>query len=269
MNSGCAREGPEVIRLPQFWDIIARRSKKLLALDYDGTLAPFRTDRMEALPLDGIMDLLLAISLRRDTDVAIVSGRPLGDLERMLDTWKGILIGSHGFEKRYSSGTVVRQEPAPLQKEGLAMAYETALRKGLARFIETKPASVALHTREIEQGKARVIEKDIYSQWDSLTSGYSLEIRNFNRGVEVLARGCNKGDAVEELLGEEPPGTFPVYIGDDTTDEDVFEWIRTTGVGIRVGDPSLPTAASGFLSDVAAVREFLVKWSTLPEDTER
>ncbi|HQG32018.1 MAG TPA: trehalose-phosphatase [Deltaproteobacteria bacterium] len=269
MSGNCARDGSEVIRLPYFWDVISHKRNKLLALDYDGTLAPFRSDRMEALPLDGVLDLLTRIDLRRDTDVAVVSGRPLEDLQKLLNTWKGFLIGSHGFEMRSSWGTIVRQEPTSLQRDGLTRAYETAVRRGVGRSIEVKPASIALHTRGVEQGEARILEDDLYSQWDMLSLQYSLETMRFNGGVEVRAKGYTKGDAVVELLREEPPGTFCVYIGDDTTDEDVFERIRTTGVGIRVGDPSLPTAASGFLCDVYAVREFLEKWSSLAEEKEQ
>jgi len=224
---------------------------------------------MEALPLDGVPDLLARIDLRRDTDVAVISGRPLEELQKLLDTWMGVLIGSHGFEKRTSSGTIVRHEPTSLQKDGLVRACETAARKGYDGLIEIKPASVALHTRGIGQGEARILEEEIFSQWDTLSLRHSLETMKFNGGVEVRAKGCTKGDAVEELLREEPSGTFCVYIGDDTTDEDVFERIRTTGAGIRVGDPSLPTAASGFLPDVCAVRKFLEKWSGLAEEKER
>ncbi len=269
MSGNRARTGPEVIRLPRFWDIVSRKRNKLLALDYDGTLAPFRSERMEALPLDGVVYLLTRIDLRRDTDVAVISGRPLEDLQRLLNDWQGMLIGSHGFERRSPWGTIVRQEPTSLQRDGLARAHEIALRKGAGRFIEIKPASIALHTRGIEKGEARILEDDFYSRWEKLSSRYSLQTMRFNGGVEIRAKGYTKGDAVMELLEAEPPGTYCVYIGDDTTDEDVFERIRTVGAGIRVGDPSLPTAAGGFLRDVHAVRKFLEKWIGLAEGKDR
>lgn len=269
MSGSCTSDGIEVIRLPHFWNVVSLHRKRLLALDYDGTLAPFRKERMEALPLDGILDLLTRIDLRRDTDVAVISGRPLDELEKMLDPWKGIIIGSHGFEKRLPSGTVFRQEPTSLQKDGLSRANEMAVKKGLRQHIEVKSSSIALHTRGVEAGEARILEEYIYSRWDSLSSEFSLETRGFNGGVEVLAKGCNKGDAVEGLLREEPEGAFCVYIGDDTTDEDVFKRIQTKGIGIRVGDPSLPSAARGFLCDVDAVMEFLENWSNLAEEEER
>ncbi|MDA8305349.1 MAG: hypothetical protein M0Z81_00730 [Deltaproteobacteria bacterium] len=75
-----------------------------------------------------------------------------------------------------------------------------------------------------------------------------------------MPQGWNKGSAVLRLLARSD-ADLPVYIGDDTTDEDVFSVLAGRGIGIRVGRPEAPpTAADGFLPDCDAVRELLKTW---------
>ncbi len=255
---------PEIGRIPRFWDIISLRQSKLLALDYDGTLAPFHVNRMEARPLKGIPELLRKISLREDTTLAVISGRPLDELEMLLKPWKGIMIGSHGFEKRYCSGQVFIKKISLRQQEGLSHAHTLALDRGMEAHIEKKPASIAFHTRGAEKRLAVRLEGEIAAEWTGIASRCSLEVRKFKGGVEVLARGWNKGDALEELLRDEPKETFCVYIGDNSTDEDAFRRIRSSGIGIRVGNRETPTAARGLLPDIPAVKGFLDAWVNLP-----
>jgi trehalose 6-phosphate phosphatase len=258
-----AEKKPEIENLDHFWDTISGRERKLLALDYDGTLAPFRVGRMEAFPLDGVVPLLVRISRRGDTTVAIVSGRPLRDLQRLLFPWKGLMIGSHGFEKRTPDGQVLVRVPDEEQQAGLAEAIDAARKRGRSGGLEVKLASVALHTRGLPEREASLVEEEVGDLWGKISRWSGLKLTRFNRGLEIRAPGWDKGSALQELLSSEPRGTFCVYIGDDLTDEDAFRAVRTLGIGIRVGDPSSPTEAVGFLPDVPAVRDFLEAWSGL------
>lgn len=74
---------------------------------------------MLALPLEGIVGLLKEISRRGDTTVAVISGRPIGDLQTLLSPWDGLMVGSHGFEKRFPGGGVEVRMPDRLQLDGL------------------------------------------------------------------------------------------------------------------------------------------------------
>lgn len=260
---------PEVRYIPRFWDMVSCRQSKLLALDYDGTLAPFNTRRMEALPLKGIPDVLKKIAVRSDTRLAVISGRPLEDLECLLNPLRIVMIGSHGFEKRSSSGQIFIKKISSRQQDGFSCAYNLIREKGLEKLIEKKPASLALHTRGLSDDEAIRLEKEVIRGWGMISSGYSLDVRKFHGGVEILAKGWNKGDALEELIQEEPGGTLCVYIGDNSTDEDAFQRIRSHGIGIKVGNPDIPTAAKGFLPDVQAVKKFLEAWEKLPLGSDR
>lgn len=264
MNSRERSVQPDIRHLPSFWDMISLKQNKLIALDYDGTLAPFHINRMEALPFKGIPDLLRRISLRDDTTLAVISGRPLDELEILLKPWKGIMIGSHGFEKRFRTGQIFIKKISLRQQEGLSHAHGMILDMGMEMHMEKKPASIAFHTRGLEGKAARRLEQEVVLEWGRIASRCSLEVRKFQGGVEVLAKGWNKGDALEELLRDEPGDSFCVYIGDDSTDEDAFQRIRLSGIGIRVGNRIIPTAARGLLTDIPAVREFLEAWVNLP-----
>jgi trehalose-phosphatase len=264
MSDAAKTGNPEVVNLPHFWDTLSRHPYRLLALDYDGTLAPFRIERMQAYPYPGIPGALVRISRRPDTTLAVISGRPLAELAILLGSFEGIIIGSHGMEKRSLNGDIIARVPEQEQRDGLISAQTAATDRGLEALIEVKPASVALHTRKLGAGGSSVIEGEIACLWSGLSGRYGLEVRKFNGGVEVRAAGWNKGDALAELLRGMPEGSLCTYIGDDDTDEDAFLAIRSTGFGIRVGSPGSPTAARGFLPDIPAVRIFLEAWSDSP-----
>ena len=263
MRTGRKKKRPKIIGLPDFWDVLSRHENKLLALDYDGTLAPFCVQRMQAYPYPGIPGALERIHRRADTVLAIISGRPLAEVLILAGPFNGILIGSHGMEKQLSSGDIVIKTVDQTQRQGLACAQSAAEEIGLQHHIELKPASVALHTRGISPKEAARLEDLTVRIWHDISSRHGLEIRRFNGGVEVRATGWNKGDALEELRREMPPGSACVYIGDDDTDEDVFFRLRSRGYGIRVGEAGRHTAARGFLPGIPAVREFLETWADL------
>ncbi len=230
-----------------------------LALDYDGTLAPFQADRMKAYPLPGIPEILQSLAGSRILSLAIVSGRPIAELLMLLPLQNIIRIGSHGFEQMRSDGKIVVTNPSPLQLRGLKMAGEMARDLGFDKQLEFKVASIALHTRIMQHDAAVQAECCMYELWATLVS-MGLECRKFDGGIEIRATGRNKGDVLAELLAELKPDTFSVFIGDDDTDEDAFRAIRGRGIGIKVGNPDTFSAADGFLPDCEAVRNFLRQW---------
>jgi trehalose 6-phosphate phosphatase len=268
MSYGIDVEKPPIINVPDFWQRLEEAAYKFLALDYDGTLAPFRADRMEAVPLAGISELLKQIDRREDTTLAIISGRPIFELVGLLGNMSVTMVGSHGFEHRSPHGDTLIRRIFPEQEEGLMMARKMGMEMGLEENLETKVASIALHTRGLSPGAASETEDAMYHEWDKLLQRYKLELRKFNGGVELRAEGWNKGDALERLLLGLTRETFCVYIGDDETDENAFERIQRYGIGIRVGNPTLPSKANGFLPDIDSVKNFLKTWKNLASCSE-
>lgn len=257
------REMIEIINIPGFWESVRQAHHKFLGLDYDGTLAPFRVDPMEAKPLEGITSLLIELSGVTDTTLAIISGRPVREVMILVGNLNIFFVGSHGFELRHPSGQIDRRYPSPKQQKGLDVARGTGTQLGLSEKLEIKPASIALHTRGMPSRQATRTEMTIFDEWSGISGHYDLEVRRFDGGVEIRSSGWHKGKIVEQLLSMEPPDALPVYIGDDETDEDAFRVMCGRGFGIKVGNNARVTLARGILPDCGAVKQFLETWLSM------
>jgi trehalose-6-phosphatase len=103
------------------------------------------------------------------------------------------------------------------------------------------------------------IELRFMELWRPIAEEHRLSVMRFNRGVELHALGRSKGVALADLYRQMPPDTLPVYIGDDTTDEDAFHYVKSHGLGIKVGLAGA-TEATGRVPDEAAVLAILRDW---------
>ncbi|MGC8492748.1 MAG: trehalose-phosphatase [Syntrophobacteraceae bacterium] len=253
---------PQVIDSPDFWSRVCGAARPFLGLDYDGTLAPFHLERMQALPLPGVVELLESINEAGKTFLAIISGRPLSELLCLLGDLPIPLVGSHGFERKYPGSQMEVVNLPHEQATGLAVAGQTVEKLGLAHLTELKTASIALHTRPLQTNQAERIEALVLPLWTDIASCHNLHCRRFNGGIEILSQACNKADALITLFNRSG-ADLPIYIGDDATDEDAFRVLAGRGIGIRVGGPETPTAAEGFLPDCRAVKELLTTWLSI------
>jgi len=254
-------EAIPIAGVEDFWPRLARADNPCLALDYDGTLAPFQVERMSAVPLPGVVESLEQIRDRRSTRLVIVSGRPIGELLQLLGERRIALLGSHGFERRDERGRLVHEALDPVRGAALERARQLALALGLpAQRVERKAASTAVHTRGMPAERAARIERQLRQRWEETTE-QGLHCRAFNGGVELRATGVDKGTALARWLDAQGNVDLAVYLGDDETDEDAFRMLAGRGqLGIRVGGAGMPTAARGRLADCRAVRQFLGDW---------
>lgn len=245
--------------VPDFWARRDRAGHAVLMLDYDGTLAPFQVDRFAAYPLPGVVDALHAINELPDTRLALVSGRPVAEVERFVGANTFIIAGTHGFEL-YLPGTGLQQHAldAPLSAVLDTAAEEAALVVG-PNWTERKIATVAAHTRHLSADEAETALETLAERWVTLTTEFT-EVRRFNGGIEMRVRGRDKGSVVRELLALGPNDAFAVYIGDDETDEDAFRALPADGIGIKVGAAGTASAARGRLASCEMVRELLWDW---------
>jgi trehalose 6-phosphate phosphatase len=252
--------------IANLWADLKRARARFLAVDYDGTLAPFRVERMEALPAKDAKEALERIARLPATAVAVVSGRPVGEVTSLLDLPDITVIGSHGWEEK-KPGQITRKHPLTRLQAG-------KLKKGKRKAeaicdsgrIEEKVASVAIHTRGMDAERKSKIQSEIKAAWMELARENELEIRLFNGGIELRAMGWDKGRALETLIEESGPDTYFVYIGDDQTDEDAFRAVRRQGVGIRVGPVDALSFAIGHLRDCEEVVALLNSWNEILSD---
>jgi len=250
----------EIEGIPEFWQAVASAPHRCLVLDYDGTLAPFHTDRMKAFPLDGIVELLTTIRDETETHLAIMTGRPLRELLALLGDLDIPVSASQGSEFVFPDGRHQALMPSDRQRERLDRAEAEAAAAAPGGRVERKVAGVALHTRGMDPDEAKEIQRRVCGIWEEDSHDYGLDCRFFNGGIELRLKNVDKGTALNALLEDQPLDSLCVYLGDDETDEDALLVLRGRGYGIKVGTPGTPTYAQGRLEDPEEVRKFLRSW---------
>jgi trehalose 6-phosphate phosphatase len=235
-----------------------------LFLDFDGTLVDIAPRPQDVVVPRTLIDVLRAAHDALDGAVALVSGRPIADLDRLTVPLRLAAAGQHGLEWRTAPDGELRHlggDPALLDNLRARFAALAQSHPGLD--IEDKTCSLSVHYRmEPEAGPAVIALAT-----EHLPPGDQLHLMLGKMVVEIKPAGIDKGHIVDKLLTEPPfAGRVPVFVGDDRTDEDGFAAVnRSGGVSLRVGPPPswLPaTCAQWECRDVAA----FVGWlATLPD----
>jgi trehalose 6-phosphate phosphatase len=254
---------PEDLLPENLWRRLAAAPRRCLVLDYDGTLAPFRVARDEAVPIEGVARSLSSIAELPDTSVWIVSGRPVREVERLLFPGGAPesveLVGEHGWERLTKSGR--RIEPLPGDAEmALAACSTAAARRGWKDHIERKRTSIVLHTRGLPRELAEPLERDCERLWTMIGAATSLRVERIDGGVEARCATRDKGDVVREIIERCGEGALIVYVGDDATDEDAFRAVSPSGVALGVGREKPGSAAIGRFGSCEDVAGWLARW---------
>lgn len=227
---------------------LAARPRLLVATDFDGVLAPFVLDPMDARPQPGTVERLRALADSPGTTAAVVSGRDLATLEQLtgLVGSEVVRIGSHGAESSHDGAGGVTPEISQ-RLERLRELVESAVREQDPRIrLEHKPTAVVMHTRGLSAESvttaAAIAATAVELDGVDLLSGKGVE--------ELSVLQADKGTALRALA--ERVGTDAiVYLGDDVTDEHVFRVLTDTDLGIKVGPGE--TAAHRRLDDCTEV----------------
>lgn len=247
--------------LQEFWPEVRRAPARGLLLDYDGTLAPFRPERDQAVPYPGVRDLLQAILDDGRTRLVVISGRaarelpPLLGLERPPEIW-----GTHGWERLMPDGSYQLAPIHPGARTALDQAWAWIAGHKLIEHAERKPASVALHWRGLPESDAEALRAAAERAWSELAAGNSIHLAPFDGGLELRAAGQDKGVAVRTLIDELGAGALIAYLGDDRTDEDAFSALDGRGLGVLVRPEHRPTAARLWLRPPDELLDFLQMW---------
>ena len=230
----------------------------LLLLDYDGTLAPFRAHRDEAVPYPGVREALERLPVEGPGRFALVSGRDVEDVSRLLGlAAKPEIWGGHGGQRRDLSGRILSRRLEPEQEAFLDRAGEM-LAVRTAGVLERKSCSLALHTRAAGEDGPLLLAK-AGRLWRKPAAAAGFALHAFDGGLELRLPGITKGEAVRVLAAENPDSVL-VYLGDDLTDEDAFKALGEHGLGILVRARQRKTAASGRLCPPEELLLFLNAW---------
>jgi trehalose 6-phosphate phosphatase len=204
-----------------------------LLLDVDGTIIDIGPSPFEVHVPDELCRSLRRLLDRSGGALALVSGRPVRDIDRLFSPLKLPAIGGHGAEMRLHEGeATLRVEPLP---EGLRRELARAAAPGSGVEIEDKGYSFALHYRRSPEQEPRL--RALVARVCAEFPRESLEVLPGKAMFEVKRSGVSKGSAVHELMKIAPfAGRMPVFIGDDVTDESVFALMSALrGKGYSVG----------------------------------
>lgn len=214
---------------------IARTPKLLVALDFDGTLAPEVDDPERARALPEARAAVLRLLQMPNTRVALVSGRALDSLERVSELPdNALLIGSHGIEIRLDdpedrfSLSTKEQHNFEVLHDVLAEVADSIDHV----WLEPKPAGFALHTRLATEENSRVAHLVARKETAAEISG--LTVRDGKNVLEFSVRSTTKGEAIQHLR-EYTSATAVFFAGDDVTDEDGFAALSPDDLGLKAG----------------------------------
>lgn len=226
-------------------------AKTALFLDLDGTLAPIAPSPDAVRPSAALTALLRKASRRLDGRLAVVSGRSLEDIDRILEGAVTAAAAVHGLVRRTASGSVLVHPPHPGLNYARVKLDRLTDRPGV--FIEDKRLGLAIHYRRAPEAEDAVIRN---SRAIAATTGLVLQLGSMV--AELRTPGADKGESVRAFMAEQPfAGATPVFVGDDLTDEDGFSAAAELGgYGVLVGE-TRETAARHGLSGVEAVLGWL------------
>ena len=227
-----------------------------LFVDIDGTLVDF-CQRPDEVSVDaGIRALLADLAGALDGALAILSGRPLHDVDRMLAPLMLPAGALHGVQRRFADGEIVTHGVASAESERARAACIAGIPQLDGVTLEEKAGSAfALHYRSVPE-RADAVRR--LAQEIAAASDGRYVVQPGNCVAELVPRGIDKGGALRALL-QRPPfhRRTPVMLGDDLTDEHAFaEARRHHGFGVIVGDRR-PSSAQFALASPAHAVEWL------------
>lgn len=246
---------------------LVRVRRLLVALDFDGTLAPEVDDPGQARALPEARAAVLRLLATPATRVALVSGRALRSLVQVADLPdEALLVGSHGIEIRLDDPRHrVTLDTAELEQVDVLHEVLGEVADAIDQvWLEPKPAGVALHTRLATEHNSRVAHLVALSEAQAEIE--NLTVRRGKNVLEFAVRSTTKGEALEHLRRYTSADAV-FYAGDDVTDEDAFAALLPTDVGLKSGPGE--TAAAYRVSGPAEIAEVLTVLAGLRTDHAR
>lgn len=204
-----------------------------LFLDLDGTVAEI-AERPEAARVDiATVELLCALRRAAGEALAVVSGRDIAVIDRILSPLRLPVAGVHGLQRRDAAGRMHRTAETSAELDSVIRAIEAEVGGEDGVVFERKAGAVALHYRlrpELEARCRAAAERATRERPD-------LEILPGKKVFEIRLQGADKGDVIEAFLKEAPfRGRTPIFAGDDVTDEVGFAAVNAAGgLSIKVG----------------------------------
>ena len=229
--------------------------KRLIFLDYDGTLVGFFSDPNDSKPDKELKKILKALSEDKRNRVVVISGRGRETLAEWLKDYNIEIIAEHGVwikerNKDFKTLTTLNDS----WKEPIQKVLDGYVDRTPGSFIEKKDYSLVWHYRKVETGLGEARTRELTSHLKYITIDRNLKVLEGNKVVEIKNSEIDKGRAASVWLNKHE-SDFVMACGDDWTDEDTFKAMPKDAYSIKVGSTS--SAARYRVADHTEIRDIL------------
>lgn len=200
-----------------------KAANRLVLLDYDGTLVNYELIPENARLPDHLTDILKSLTEQPDTKIFIISGRGHEDIDKLLYRLPINIISEHGAMIKEDSKWENMMSANDSWKSSIFPILSQAASDCPKSFVEEKKFSLAWHYRNTDSLEGYAHSRKLVRILEKLILSYNLKILDGNKVVEILTKEIGKGKAAEKLI-EKDNYDFILSIGDDTTDEEMFEY---------------------------------------------
>lgn len=249
------------------WDKLKKELNNkiiLLNLDYDGTLTPIAATPDEAVLPPGVKTVLDELARLKGCELAIVSGRALRDIRKMVGLKNIVYVGNHGFE--IDGPRIHFESLTPPDIKRIFAKIKDELSRNFTKLedviIEDKGLTLSVHYRLVPEKMTASVARTFHKICRTYLKKKQIKIGSGKKIFEIKPPiEWDKGKAILWLLAQQTRANgknrvFPVYIGDDRTDEDVFLALRKNGITVFVGQGKR-SAARYYVNDTEEVLRFL------------
>jgi trehalose 6-phosphate synthase/phosphatase len=236
-------------------DAYRNAKKRILFLDYDGTLVGFKRIPEQAKPDQELKDILMKLTEDPNNTVVIVSGRDRNILDRWFGDLNVHLIGAHGLWIRHPNKNWFMTIPIDNEwKESVRNILDLYVTRLPGSLIEEKEYSLAVHYRQCEPVVAKAKLNELKQVLLTMTASANIGLQEGNKVIEVKDNRVNKGYAALTFLRNENYD-FILGAGDDFTDEDLFTVLPDDAYSIKIGIGD--TSANYYLKSWESMRSIL------------
>ncbi len=227
--------------------------RRLILLDYDGTLVDFSPIPEKAIPSEELVDILKKLENNPKTTVIIISGRIYQDIDKLLGHLPIVLIAEHGAMFKINGEWKRQAIDNDLWKNKVLPILNQITLTCPKSFVEEKQFSLNWDYRYVDSESGYIRSREIIRMLeDNYIQSYNLKILDGNKSVEIMSKEISKGKAIIKMI-EQNNYDYILSIGDDATDEEMFEFLldQPNAETIKIGNTT--TLAKHKLNDVKDV----------------
>ena len=214
-----------------------RSEKRLIVLDYDGTLVPFYSDPAKAIPSAALIGLLKNLAEKSGTVMAIVSGRNKEFLDEIFRDLPVVIVAEHGAYRRIGDKWVSLYRKDLSWQAEIVRIMQDVTENTPGSMIEKKETAIVWHYRNTDKWLADLRAAQLINKLIYPCTKRHLHLMRGNKIIEVKPAEYTKGSAIRNHFNCNDYD-FILAAGDDTTDEDMFDALPRNAITIKIGQPS-------------------------------